>query len=75
VAGRAHLLRETMAKLEARLDPRRFVRIHRSTIVNLDRVTRLIPSFLSEYAVVLRDGTKLRLSRGYHDNLQRLLKG
>lgn len=74
VAGKAHLLRETMARLEARLDPRRFVRIHRSTIVNLDRVRKLSPSFAGEYAVILHDGTKLRLSRGYHERIAALLK-
>ncbi len=70
--GRTHLLRETMGRLEARLDPQRFVRIHRSTIVNLDRVRKLSPSFAGEYAVLLHDGTKLRLSRGYQERLQTL---
>ena len=74
VGGKSHLMRETMAKLEARLDPKRFVRIHRSTIVNLDRVRKLSPSFVGEYAVVLQDGTKLKLSRGYQDKLQNHLK-
>jgi two-component system LytT family response regulator len=74
VAGRSHLMRETMARLEQRLDPRRFVRIHRSTIVNLDRVQKLSPSFAGEYAVILRDGTKLRLSRGFHERIASLLK-
>lgn len=74
VGPRAHLLRETMARLEARLDPRRFVRIHRSAIVNLDRVRKLSPSFMGEYAVILQDGTKLKLSRGYHDRLATLLQ-
>lgn len=72
--GRAHLLRETMARLESRLDPRRFIRIHRSTIVNVDRVRKMSPSFAGEYAVVLNDGTKLRLSRGYQDRLQEILR-
>lgn len=73
VAGRAHLMRETMARLEARLDPRRFLRIHRSTMVNIDRVRKLSPSFGGEYAVVLQDGTKLKLSRGYHEKIAALL--
>jgi two-component system LytT family response regulator len=63
-----------MARLEARLDGKRFIRIHRSTIVNVDRVRKLSPSFAGEYAVVLADGTKLRLSRGYHDRVAALLK-
>jgi two-component system LytT family response regulator len=74
VGPRAHLMRETMARLEAKLDARRFVRIHRSTIVNLDRVRKLSPSFSGEYAVILADGTKLRLSRGYQDRIAALLK-
>jgi len=74
VGGRTHLMRETMARLEARLDPKRFVRIHRSTIVNVDRLRKLSPSFAGEYAVVLQDGTKLRLSRGYHERIAALLK-
>lgn len=75
VAGRTHLMRETMARLEARLDPKRFIRIHRSTIVNIDRLRKLSPSFAGEYAVVLHDGTKLKLSRGYHERIAALLKG
>jgi two-component system LytT family response regulator len=74
VAGRTHLMRETMARLEERLDPRRFLRIHRSTIVNVDRLRKLSPSFGGEYAVVLQDGTKLKLSRGYHERIAALLK-
>ena len=72
--GRTHLLRETMARLEARLDAKKFIRIHRSTMVNIDRVKKLSPSFAGEYAVILADGTKLKLSRGYYDRLQQLLK-
>lgn len=74
VAGRAHLMRETMARLEARLDPKRFIRIHRSTIVNIDRLRKLSPSFAGEYAVILNDGTKLKLSRGYHERIATLMK-
>lgn len=74
VGGRSHLMRETMARLEARLDPRQFVRIHRSTIVNIDRLQKLSPSFGGEYVVILRDGTKLRLSRGFHERIAALLK-
>ena len=74
VAGRTHLMRETMARLEARLDAKRFIRIHRSTIVNMDRLRKLSPSFGGEYAVILHDGTKLKLSRGYHERIAVLLK-
>jgi two-component system LytT family response regulator len=70
-AGRAwHLLRETMKQLEAQLDPARFVRIHRSTIVNVERIKELKPYFRGEYVVILHDGTSLKLSRGYKDHLE-----
>lgn len=75
VGEQTHLMRETMSRLEARLDPRHFVRIHRSTMVNLDQVRKLSPSFVGEYTVVLRDGTKLKLSRGYQDRFKSLLAG
>lgn len=68
-----HLMRETISSLEARLDPRRFVRIHRSYLVNLDRITKLEPWFNQEYQVVLRDGTKLMMSRGQRKRLGDLL--
>lgn len=62
-----HLMRETIKAMEARLDPRRFARIHRSAIVNLARVRELQPLFNGEMAVVLKDGTTLTMSRGYRD--------
>lgn len=69
-AGAAeHLLRETMNNLEARLDPECFWRIHRSTLVNVDRIRELQPMFHGDYVVILRDGTELTLSRTYRRNL------
>jgi len=68
-----HLLRESLGGLEARLDPRRFVRIHRSTIVNIDRIRELRPTFHGDYQVVLKDGAELTLSRGCRDKLQESL--
>jgi len=65
-----HLIRETMAALEEKLDPGQFLRIHRSSIVNIDRVKELHPMFNGEYAVLLRDGTELTLSRTYRSKLQ-----
>lgn len=65
-----HLLRETMKNLESQLDPERFVRIHRSTIVNLERIKELQPFFRGEYVVVLQSGITLKLSRGYRDHLE-----
>jgi two-component system LytT family response regulator len=69
----SHLFRETMNRMEARLDPKRFVRIHRSRIVNTERIKELQPWFNGEYVVVLRDGARLPLSRGYRDKLQEQL--
>jgi len=66
----SHLFRETMNRMETRLDSRRFVRIHRSRIVNTERIKELQPWFNGEYVVVLRNGTRLTLSRGYRDRLQ-----
>jgi len=65
-----HLLRETMKRLEQQLDPARFVRIHRSTIVNLEKVKELQPFYRGEYVVVLHNGVALKLSRGYRANLE-----
>ena len=66
----AHLLRETMNSIEARLNPEIFFRIHRSHIVNIERVKELQPWFNGEYVVFLRNGTRLTLSRGYREKLQ-----
>ena len=66
----SHLFRETMNRMESRLDSRRFVRIHRSRIVNTERIKELQPWFNGEYVVILRNGTRLTLSRGYRDRLQ-----
>jgi two-component system LytT family response regulator len=66
----AHLYRDSLVSFEAKLDPRRFVRIHRSTLVNIDRVTTLEPSFRREYIVCLHDGTRLTLAAPYRCRLQ-----
>jgi len=68
----SHLLRETMNAFEARLAPEEFVRISRSTIVNIDRIKELQPLFYGEYTVTLQNGTRLTLSRRYRDKLQQL---
>lgn len=73
VGGREYLIRETMQRLAAKLDPRRFVRIHRSTIVNLDRIERLEPYFNGSYVILLQDRTRLTLSRSRRANLERAL--
>ena len=76
VGNGSHLLRETMNAIEARLDPEKFFRIHRSRIVNMERIQEIQPWLNGEYAVVLRTGTRLTLSRGYREKLQeRLARG
>jgi len=70
VANDAHMFRETMNALESQLDPDTFFRIHRSHIVNIERVKELQPWFNGEYVVFLRNGTRLTLSRGYREKLQ-----
>lgn len=74
VGRKNHLLRETMNDMESRLDPEKFVRVHRSSIVNLDRVRELQQLFNGDYTVVLHDGTQLRLSRTRRELLERLLR-
>lgn len=73
IGGRHYLLRETMTNMENQLDPERFTRIHRSTIVQIDRIKQLEPLLQGDYMVVLQDGTRLPSSRGYRDNIQDLL--
>ncbi len=73
VGAEEHLHRETMAALEAQLPPAKFMRISRSTIVNVDRIKELQPLFHGEYAVILRNGAKLTLSRSYRDKLDSLM--
>ena len=67
---RTHLIRETMTTLERALDARRFARIHRSTIVNLDRIRQMDLWGSGDYMVRLADGTQLKLSRWYRDRLE-----
>ena len=72
--GEAHLLRETMDGMETRLDPEKFVRIRRSTLVRIKRIKELHPLFNGQYEIRLDDGTRLVSSRRYRKNLDRLLK-
>ena len=69
IGSQAHLLRETMNGIETQLEPRRFVRIHRSTLVNIERIKELSPLFHGDYVVTLANGTRLTLSRSYRENL------
>jgi two-component system, LytTR family, response regulator len=74
VKGETHLFRETMNAMEKRLDPARFARIHRSHMVNINRIKELQPHG-GEHLVVLQNGVQLTLSRGYRDRLQERLGG
>jgi two-component system, LytTR family, response regulator len=71
--GASYLIRATAASLEQQLDGAQFLRIHRRFIVNLSRIADVLPSFAGDGIVVLRDGTKLRLSRTHRDRLLRRL--
>lgn len=73
-AGReSYLLRDTISALEGQLDPKRFVRVHRSAIVNVDRIQELQAWFHGEYRIILREGVQLTLSRSYREKLHELL--
>jgi len=72
--ARTHMLRDSMTSLEAKLDPARFVRVHRSAIVNLDRVREIQKSFQREHIVILRDGTRVVLSAARRPQLEALLR-
>jgi two-component system, LytTR family, response regulator len=73
VGKESHLLRETMNATEERLASKNFLRVNRSTIVNLERVTEWQPLFHGDSVVILRDGTRLTVSRGYRQSLDRLV--
>lgn len=71
--SRSHLIRETMSNFHAKLDSRKFLRIHRSTIVNVERIKDIQPLFKGEYVITLTGGKRLKSSRGYRHQLQSLL--
>ena len=68
-AGKKHLLREKIGDLELQLPPGFFMRIHRSVIVNIDRIKEMQPLLYGECTVILDDGTRLTLSRSYRDKV------
>jgi two-component system LytT family response regulator len=75
-AEKTHLLRKTMKEMEAALDPDQFLRIHRSTIINVDFLREMRPyGSNNEYTVVLKDGTKRKLSRTYRDEVDAFFDG
>ena len=74
IDGRVHFVRDTVTAISKRLAPDRFVRIHRSLIVNLEFVQRLEPSEHGEYVITMRDGSRLRSSRSYNEQLRAMLR-
>ena len=70
-AGRREfLVRDTIAGIEQRLDPQQFVRIHRSTIVRIDRINELVPDLHGDFQVLLKDGTVLAMSRTFRSHVE-----
>lgn len=72
-AERTYTTRETLAGLAEKLDPRKFVRVHRSTIINIDRLREIQPYFHGAYILTLRDGTEVRMSRSRRQGLEEAL--
>lgn len=70
----SHLIRERLSHLQNRLDPEKFARIHRSTIVNIERIKEMYPLFNGDQMIILRDGTQLTMSRNYRDKLLSLIE-
>lgn len=68
-----HLLNESMQSLEQKLDPQHFLRIHRSTLINLNRIKELQPHFNGEFYITLHDNTRLKSSRSYREQLKIIL--
>ena len=71
--SQTHLIRETMGDFHAKLDAKKFLRIHRSTIVNIERIKDIKPLFKGEYVVALTNGKRLKASRGYRHEIQALI--
>jgi two-component system LytT family response regulator len=74
VSGQEQLVRDTLKSVEARLDPEQFIRVHRSIIINLDRIASVEPFFHGEYVVTMKDGARLTTSRSYSERLRTLLR-
>src|SRR5581483_9262791 len=73
--GEVHSIRATMAAFETQLDPARFIRIHRSTIVNVEQIRELRPCKNGEFIVILRNGKELSLGRNFRAKMQNLIRG
>ena len=75
VGAMSHLYHDTTSGIESKVDPTRFLRIHRSTIVNIERIKELHPWFNGDYAVTLKNGAKLTMSSSYKQKLKAFRKG
>lgn len=73
--GKKHLVREKISDMEAQLSPELFLRIHRSTMINVSRIKEMQPLFHGEYSVMLQDGTRLTMSRSFRDKVFDRLTG
>jgi len=73
IGQKKHLLRESMTRMENRLNPDMFVRIHRSSIVNIERIKELKSYFHGDYIVYMKDGLELKLSRRYWGRVEEVL--
>ena len=74
VGSRDHVMRESMGRLEARLDPARFIRVSRSAIVNIDRISEIRPWFKGEYILMMQNGAKVTTTRSYRSSLTSILQ-
>lgn len=70
---KTHLLYESLGNMETKLDPEKFARVHRSTIINIESIKELRTHFNGEYVVVLKDDTRLKISRSYREKVKPLL--
>ena len=71
--GETHIMRITMKDLEKQLDPSLFQRIHRSTLININRIVKLISHINGEFFVILESGARLKMSRTYKDKVRQLI--
>jgi DNA-binding LytR/AlgR family response regulator len=71
--AKSHLIRELMASLESRLDPSQFVRVHRSAIVNVERIQKIVADSQGGHSVVLASGTQVRIGASHRESLERVL--
>ena len=75
IKDKTHLMRETLKNLENILDPQKFLRIHRSTIINVQSIKEIYSHFRGEYIIILKNNKQLKLSRKYRKNAEKLLGG